>query len=103
MFAVIFGVVTNASCNEINTTITKTSYHTIITCSPQGDEKVGKAYFTLYATQDQPLSLSRQKMKVSYDNKASYVLRGNYDIIKGECNFVLADNKNEGQKEFLAR
>ena len=93
LVVVIFGLAANASCDEISAIITKTSHFTIITCSPSGNEEIEKAYLTLYASEEQPLSFNRRKMNVSYENKASYVLRGNYDVIKGKCKFVLAGNK----------
>ncbi|MCK4839363.1 MAG: hypothetical protein KAS94_11225 [Desulfobulbaceae bacterium] len=102
LVVVIFGVATNASCTEISATIIKTSHYTIITCSPVGAGEIEKAYLSIYATEDQPLSFSRQKMNVSYDNKASYVLRGTHAVIEGECKFVLAGNNKILREEFLA-
>ena len=100
---VILIVAANGSCDEISATITKTSHHTVITCSPQGDEEVEKAYLTLYTSEEQPLSFSWQKMKVSYENTASYVLQGSHDVILGKCKLILAGNKEILGEEFIAR
>ena len=102
LVVVVFGVAANANCNEISATITKTSHFTVITCSPLGDEEIERAYLSLYASDNQPLSFSQREMNVSYDNKASYILRGTHDTIEGKCKFILAGDKTILREDFLA-
>ena len=99
---VIWGVAGNAYCAEITATITKTGKSSIITCSPVGSGEIEKAYLTIYASDDQPLSFNRQEMNVSYDNKATYELPGIYDVLEGKCKFIMADRSNKIlREEFL--
>lgn len=98
---IVLGLSAAASCEEIKATVTTTSHYTVITCSPSGGEEIEKAYLTLYASDGQPLSFSMREMNIAYDNTASYVLKGNHDVVEGKCKFVLFGNNKILRESFL--
>ncbi len=90
LVALIIGVVGNANGTEIHTTMTEVGGNTMITCVPDGKREVEKAYISLYASDGQELFISRQEMKVSYENVANFELPGIHHVLEGKCKFILA-------------
>ncbi len=88
--AFIIGVVGNAYATEIHTTMTAVGGNTMITCIPEGQREVEKAYISLYASDGQELFISRQEMQVSFENVANYELPGIHHVVEGKCKFILA-------------
>lgn len=91
LVALLAGIVGTANGAEIHTSMTEVDGNTMITCVPNGDEDVEKAYLTLYVSDGQKLFISRREMEVSYENVATYELPGTHDAIKGRCKFILSD------------
>ena len=84
-------LVGSATADEIHANIEKIDGDTVVSCSPLQKGDIDRAYFTLYETDDNVLSVSRQEMTVSRDNIATYRLPGIHNVVGGICKFIMVD------------
>ncbi len=91
LVALIMGMVINANGAEIHATMNEIEGNTMITCAPDGDVEIEKAYISLYVSDGQELFISRREMEISYDNVATYELAGTHDTIEGKCKFIFSE------------
>lgn len=88
----LFGLAGSVSADEIYADVKEVNGNTIVTCSPHQEGEIDRAYFTLYESDGNLLSISRQEMKITHDNTATYELPGVYNVVGGICKFIMADS-----------
>jgi hypothetical protein len=72
--------------NEVQATIKQVDGNTIVYCAPNGiDGEITKATITIYESDGQKISIIRDRMELSIDNEATYVLPGTYLEVAGKC------------------
>jgi hypothetical protein len=72
--------------NEVQAMIKQVDGNTIVYCTPTGiDGGITKASIIIYESDGQKISVIRDRMELSIDNEATYVLPGTYLEVAGKC------------------
>ena len=90
MIVVVLGTVCNVDAAKIQAGMTASGNNTLITCVPQVEGEVEKAYLSLYSTNGHEVFLNRKEMEVSFENVATYVLPGTHEELEGKCKIIIA-------------
>ena len=103
LVALIMGMVINANGSGIYTSVSESDGNTVISCIPFGTKgDITKARVFLYVSNGVSFETGIQPMDVSYENIASYVLPGTYDVVEGRCKFImLEEDKKVTREEFI--
>jgi hypothetical protein len=72
--------------NEVQAMIKQVDGNTIVYCTPTGiDGGITKASIIIYESDGQKITVIRDRMELSIDNEATYVLPGTYLEVAGKC------------------
>ncbi len=72
--------------NEVQATIKQVDGNTIVYCTANGiDGGISKATIIIYESDGQKISVIRDRMELSINNEATYVLPGTYLEVAGKC------------------
>ena len=76
----------NTWADEVRATVKQVDGNTIVYCSPDGiDGGITKATITVYESDGHKISVTRDRMDISTDNVAKYVLPGTFLEVAGKC------------------
>lgn len=78
---------------ELTATAEVINGNTLISCVPDNGGNIDRAYISIFETKEGSDS-ARNKMEISVDNKATYLLPGVHSKIEGRCKLFMAKKAN---------